>query len=167
MTDPRLREILAMLDPKPGVRLWHGGASPLGSLRGVPPEQARWKPTPDRHSIWEFALHIAYWDYAVRRVLQDGPIGGFPRSPANWPAVPARADAGAWATDRALLRTEQQKLIAAVRAFDPARLDEVAPGKKAYRFADLLHGIVMHDTYHAGQIQLMKRLYRARGKRGR
>jgi len=167
MTDPRLREILAMLDPKPGTRLWHGGASPLGSLRGVSHEQATWKPSPDRHSIWEFALHIAYWDYAVRRNLETGPIGGFPRSPANWPAVPARPDAKAWANDRTLLRSEQKKLIAAVRGFDPKRLDVVASRKKAYRFADLLHGIVMHDTYHAGQIQLMKRLYRARRTRGR
>ena len=31
-----------------------------------------------------------------------------------------------------------------------------------YRYLDLMHGVVMHDTYHVGQIQLLKRMYRVR-----
>ena len=83
MSDPRLTEILNLLDPEPGTRLWHGGASTLGCLRGVAAEQAMWKPHPDRHSIWELTLHLAYWKYAVRRHLDDSPLGSFPRSPSN------------------------------------------------------------------------------------
>jgi uncharacterized damage-inducible protein DinB len=159
MIDPRLSEILRMLDPEPGYRQWSGGATPLGSLRGVTAGQAAWKPTPERHSIWELTLHIAYWKYAVRRILEDGPRSGFARSPSNWPRVSEPADDRTWREDRALLRSEHRQLVEAARALDPGSLDERAPGSGMYRLADLLHGIVMHDAHHVGQIQLMKRMY--------
>ena len=57
-----------------------------------------------------------------------------------------------------LLRSEHERLVETVRALDPRRLDDEAPGSVAYRIADLLHGVVMHDTYHVGQIQLLKRM---------
>ena len=148
-----------MLDPEPGYSHWSGGATPLGSLRGITAGQAAWKPTPERHSIWELTLHIAYWKYAVRRILEDGPRGGFPRSPSNWPLVSEPADDQVWKEDRALLRAEHRQLVEAARTLGPGRLDGKAPGSGTYRLADLLHGIVMHDAYHVGQIQLMKRLH--------
>lgn len=163
--DPRLREILNLLDPPAGKRLWFGGASVAGCLRGVTPEQADWKPAPKRHSIWELTLHLAYWKYAVRRNLEALPQGAFPRSPSNWPAVPQPADAPHWTADRALLRSQHAQLVEAVRVFDPRRLDKPAPGSKAYRFVDLLFGIVSHDLYHVGQVQLLKRLYLTRRRR--
>lgn len=160
-SDRRLDYILETLDPPANKDLWFGGASPLGSLRGVSAEAAAWKPAPDRHSIWELALHVAYWRYAVRRLLLDEEKGGFPRSPSNWPDVPEPADADAWKEDLALCRAEEKRLLEAVRAVDPDRLDETPPGNDNRTVADLLMGIVMHDTYHTGQIQIMKRLYRA------
>jgi uncharacterized damage-inducible protein DinB len=159
MSNPRLEELLHLLSPEPGQRLWFGGASPLGCLRGVSPEQAAWKPSPSLHSIWELALHISYWKYAVRRNLDGSPAGGFPRSPSNWPQVPAPADQQAWKRDRALLKEEHDCLTAAAEALKPGHLDRMAPGSGTFRILDLLHGIVMHDAYHVGQIQLLKRWY--------
>jgi len=89
-------------------------------------------------------------------------MGGFPRSPSNWPSVPDVLDANTWDLDRALLKAEHQRLVAAVRAFDPKRLSARAAGSGTYRYVDLLYGIVMHDTYHVGQVQLLKRLYAKR-----
>ena len=158
MTDTRLDEAIRLLAPPRGRPLWAGGATPLGSLRGVSAEQAAWKPAPARHSIWELTLHVAYWKYAVRRKLDGSARGGFPRKPSNWPRVPEPADEEAWKEDRALLRDEHRLLVAAVEGFTPDRLDDA--GTATYRYADLIYGIAMHDAYHAGQIQLMKRLYR-------
>ena len=186
MSQPRIDDVLRVLDPAPGFRPWQGGASPVGSLRGVSEVEAAWRPALERHSIWELVLHIAYWKYAVRRRLVGGPSGAFPRSPSNWPAVPQPADAKAWKADRALLRDEHALVVEAIREFDPARYDEVAPGAAAgsgsgagsgsaagagsgvgsgsgTTFGDLIMGVVMHDTYHTGQIQLLKRLYASRG----
>ncbi len=50
-----------------------------------------------------------------------------------------------------------------MREFDSARLDDLAEGSETTTFADLILGAVLHDTYHAGQIQLMKRLATSQG----
>lgn len=163
VTDRRLEEALRHFHPPAGFKPWHGGASVLGSLRGVDPEVAAWKPWPDRHSIWELALHIAYWNYAVWRRLTGSEAGGFDRAPSNWPAVPDPPSADAWTADRRLVRKWHDRLRAELASFDPARLDDPA-GDSETSYADLITGIVLHDTYHAGQIQLMKRLARSRGR---
>jgi len=150
---------LGLFHPPPGQRPWHGGASALGALRGVDPDTAIWKPAPDRHSIWELALHIAYWNYAVWRRVGGEARGGFPRSPSNWPAPPTQIDASAWKRDRTLLRDYHDRLSEAMRAFDPGRLEESSGGRDGYTFGDLFMGAVLHETYHAGQIQIMKRIY--------
>jgi uncharacterized damage-inducible protein DinB len=79
--------------------------------------------------------------------------------------VPTPADEPHWKVDRALLRSEHARLVEAVRAFDPRRLDEAVPGSGNYRFVDLLFGIVSHDVYHVGQIQVLKRLYQTKRSR--
>jgi uncharacterized damage-inducible protein DinB len=163
MTDTRLDEALRHFHPPAGARPWHGGASVLGALRGVAPEVAAWRPYPDRHTIWDLALHIAYWNYAVWRRLTGSPQGGFPRAPANWPETPGAPDPEAWEEDRRLVREWHDQLLAALRVFDASRLDETAGGEGAVTYADLITGIVLHDTYHAGQIQLMKRLAASAG----
>lgn len=163
MSDGRLGEVLRALDPPAGYRPWHGGATVLGCVRGLDAEVAAWKPAPDRHSIWALTLHIAYWKYAVRRRLTGEEKGAFPRSPADWPAVPDPAAADAWAEDRRLLRDEHRRLVEAVRSFDAGRLDEKPEEDARWTFMELLSGIVEHDLYHTGQIQIMKRIHASTG----
>ena len=160
MSDSRVEEALLLLDPPSGVRLWFGGATLLGSLRGVDSQQALWRPSSGRRGIWELVLHLAYWKYAVRRVLEGGEKGGFSRKPANFPALPDPPSAAAWRRDRDLLRAEHERLLASVRSFDPNRWDQPTPGKGTYRFLDLVFGVVTHDVHHVAQIQLLKRLQR-------
>jgi len=45
-----------------------------------------------------------------------------------------------------------------VSTFDPSGLDETAGDGAKTTYADLITGIVLHDTYHAGQIQMLKRM---------
>ena len=162
MTDKRLQTISHLYHPPPGMSLWHGGASVVGSLRGVAHEQAAWKPAPDRSSIWELTLHVAYWKYAVWRRVVGGQESAFPRSPSNFPKVPEPSQE-AWAKDKRLLREYHDRLAEAIESFDPELLDRSSGGKGKYSFADLLFGVVLHDTYHAGQIQMLKRLYASLG----
>lgn len=162
-TDPRLSELLHLLSPPPGSRPWFGGASPLGCLRGVSLEASLWKPSSRGHSIWEQALHVAYWIYAVRRTLEGTPKGSFPRSPSNWPDLPDRPNDSSWRADRRLLKSEYAAFVSAVRALPSDILDEPAPGKGNYRTIDLLFGVVQHNTHHTAQIQILKRLCQSRG----
>jgi hypothetical protein len=162
MAAPSLDLLLWNLQPAPGRRNWHGGPSPVGALRGVSAEQAAWRPTPRRKSVWEVALHIAYWKYTVRRHLVRVPVPRFPRSPANFPAQPARIDAAAWVEDVALLRSEHERLVDAVRNLPERRLAQVPPQGRRWTYGELVLGIAAHDAYHTGQIQLLKRLWEDR-----
>ncbi len=159
MKDRRLEMTLGLFEPPPGTKLWHGGASVLGALRGVKPEEAAWKPAPDRHSIWDLTLHVAYYNYVVWRRITGAAHGGFPRSPSHFPEPPEEITAKSWKQDRALVREYHDLMLEAMRDFDPSRMDERYNERSDYTCSDLLMGIVMHDTYHAGQIQMVKRLY--------
>jgi uncharacterized damage-inducible protein DinB len=154
------------LHPASG-RSWHGGATPVGALRGVGAEQARWAPSPRRKSIWALALHIAYWNYAVRRQLEGGRRGEFPRGPSNWPRLPDTADDRAWAADVAVLREEHERLADAIDRFEPARLAQRPAEGKRWTYGEMILGIIAHDAYHTGQIQLLKRLWQERGSLSR
>jgi len=83
--------------------------------------------------------------------------------------VPDPADAKAWKADRALLHDENALVVEAIRGFDPALCDEPAPQmtgsgtESSTTFWDLIIGVVMHDTDHTGQIQVLKRLCASRG----
>jgi uncharacterized damage-inducible protein DinB len=124
---------------------------------------AAWSPYPDRHSIWALSLHVAYWNYAVRRRLTGEERGGFPRSPSDFPAVPDEPTEEAWRQDRRLVKDQHDLLADAVKHFDEDRWDEDDGGKSKTTYGELILGIVLHDTYHAGQIQMLKRLARSHG----
>jgi hypothetical protein len=156
--DARIRLLLEMVDQAFRAPAWHG--TPLsGALRGLTHRQALWRPRRGRHCIWEVALHTAYWKCMVRRRLLRDPEISFPRGPSNWPEVPAEPTARSWREDRALLEREHALLVGAISGFDPARL-----GRRGWRskWTNVAHiyGIASHDLYHAGQIQLLKRLWR-------
>jgi hypothetical protein len=63
------------------------------------------------------------------------------------------------------MRQEHERLVDAMRAFDPARLDESAGGTGSLTWADLFTGILLHTTYHAGQIKTLKGLAKGRRRR--
>jgi uncharacterized damage-inducible protein DinB len=153
--------LVEAIQPRPGRQGWHGGPTPLGALRGVTAEQARWKPSARRKSIWTLTLHIAYWKYAIRRLLDGSRRGAFPRGPSNWPE-PERLDDRSWAADVALLREEHDRLVRAVSAVDPEQLGRRPRTSRRWTYGELIVGIAMHDAYHTGQIQLVKRLWQER-----
>ena len=138
---------------------WHG--SPLSSiLEGVGHAQAAAKPIKAAHSIWELVLHIAAWKNEVRRRLSGAPaaepLGG------DWPAV-GELSAAAWQQARDHLELSHRLLVSAVRAlpetklFEPTNDDRDRAMGTGVTYYELLHGIVQHDVYHAGQIAILKK----------
>jgi hypothetical protein len=63
----------------------------------------------------------------------------------------------AWRGDVSNLQTYHQWLREAVAGLAPAELQRTPAGSKVSNLA-MLTGIAAHDVYHAGQIQLLKRL---------
>jgi hypothetical protein len=137
-------------------RSWHG-TNLFGSIRGMAPEQAAWRPGQGRHNVWEIIVHAAYWKYTVYRRLVDEARGSFPLRGSNWFLRPADGSAVELKADTRLLREFHDKLLTAVTQLNPRRLGERPPGSK-FAFRDLIVGVAAHDLYHAGQVQLLKRL---------
>lgn len=135
---------------------WHG-TNLRGSIRGVTAAQAVARPAPGRHNIQEEVVHCAYWKYAVWRNLTGAKRGSFPLKGSNWFARP-KADVRHWRADVALLDGTHRQLRQAIGRL--RERDLRAKGKGQFTKADLVAGITAHDLYHAGQIQLIKRLIR-------
>ena len=151
---PAVASLLQQLDEAFDVRSWHG-TNLRGSLRGLSPKVAAWRVSPRRHNIWELAVHAAYWKYAARRRLTGARRGDFPLSGSNWFPRPVKATAAAWQADLALLAEEHARLRAAIAKLRDSDLSRRL-GRGTVGF--LVRGVASHDLYHAGQIQLLKRL---------
>jgi uncharacterized damage-inducible protein DinB len=137
-------------------KAWHG-PNLRGAIRGLSAADAAWRPADDRHSIWELVVHAAYWKYAVRRRLTGDKRGSFAARGSNWFSRPDVPSESGWRDDVALLMAEHRRLMEAAAALDPRRLHAPARGS-GQTVATLLRGIAFHDVYHAGQIQLLKRM---------
>jgi uncharacterized damage-inducible protein DinB len=153
--------LLRNLDQAWEAKAWHG-TNLRGSLRGVKLDELGFRPGPGRNNIWELALHCAYWKYAVRRRLTGEKRGAFPLKGSNFFRRPqGEPTSAAWRADLELLVDCHTALRAVVADLPARRLGQRVRGSQ-YTVVDTVLGIAAHDLYHAGQIQLLKRLARQR-----
>lgn len=162
----RIGSLLGVIDRAYDHRSWHG-TNLRGAIRGLPAAVAARRPAPGAHNIWELVVHAAYWKYAVWRRLTGGRRGSFDLDGSNWFTRPdaSGADERTWRADVALLQATHAKLRRAIEDLGDADLTRVPTGATVSVF-DLVSGSAAHDLYHAGQIQLIKRLVSA-GKAAR
>jgi uncharacterized damage-inducible protein DinB len=135
---------------------WHGD-SLFEILDGVTAAQATARPIKNAHTIWELVLHIAAWDNAVLRRL--GGVAVELSDTQNFPTVTDKSET-AWRKALAEVQRVHDELVEAVSVLPDSRLDEIVPGKEGahYTFYYMLHGVVQHELYHAGQIALLKKM---------
>jgi hypothetical protein len=150
--------LLGLLDEAYNRAAWHG-PNLRGSIRGVTAREAALPPKAGCHNIWEIVLHAAYWKYTVRRRLSGEKRGSFILPGSNWFDRPIDRSEKAWRVDVALLDREHQLLRETVLSLKPQDLNHPARGSKTFA-RRLVAGIALHDVYHAGQIQLIKKLLR-------
>jgi uncharacterized damage-inducible protein DinB len=151
--------LLHVFDEAFDHRSWHG-TNLHGSIRGMSAAEACWRAKKERKNINEHVLHCAYWKYTVRRRMLGEKRGSFPLAGSNWFARPrdGKIDEVQWKSDVQLLVDTHRSLRQAIAALEPARLEDQAAGGVT-TILQLISGITAHDLYHAGQIQLIKRLY--------
>lgn len=155
---PEIALLLQNLDAAYDKAAWHG-PNLKGSVRGLRVAQAVWRPRPKRHNIAEIVVHATYWKYAVRRRLRGEKRGSFPLKGSNWFKLPARLTQSAWRDYVSLLDAEHATLREAVASLPVSRLNHKVAGSKVSN-ATLITGIAAHDVYHAGQVRLLKCLYK-------
>lgn len=158
-TPADLAQLLFTIDTAYDRVSWHG-PNLRGSLRGMTPALAAWRPAPERHNIWELIVHAAYWKYVAWRRLTGATRGSFPLAGSNFLARPAEQTRRALQSDLALLDEMHRMLREAAAGVHPLDLDRGSAQKSVTKRA-LLTGVAAHDLYHAGQIQLLKRMAKA------
>jgi DinB family protein len=158
MPHPEVNVLLSLIDQAFDHKSWHG-TNLKGSIRGLNSEVASWRPSPGRHNIWELVVHAAYWKYVVRRRLIGEKRGSFPLKGSNWFTRPSNleSDERAWKSEVSLLIETHRGLRDAIADLSGESLRYVPPDSKVSNL-ELITGIASHDLYHAGQIQLLKRL---------
>jgi len=156
MPDPRIALLLALIDEGFDRKAWHG-PNLRGSVRGLNARTAEQRPAPGRHNIWELTVHAAYWKYAVRRRLTGEKRGSFARPGSDWFSCPSPLTEAAWKDAVDLLVNEHRRLRQVVAALPASALSRSSKGSRQVN-ERLVYGIAAHDYYHAGQIQLVKRL---------
>ena len=154
--DERIKLLLDILDQAYNRKAWHG-TTLRGSVRGMSSKFALWRPSKNRHNIWEILLHCAYWKYIIRRRLTEDKDAVFPRKGSDWIHLPEVTDDKTWKRDLALLKDQHYLLREALLNLPPSKLYYVPKSGKIPNI-ETIYGISSHDLYHAGQIQLIKRM---------
>ena len=132
---------------------WHG-PSVKEALNGVTADKAAARPVAGAHSIWELVHHIAAWEALVRRRIEGEVIVDVPVE-EDWPRV-GDTNETAFIASLDELERGHNLLRETISRMNESRLEETVPGKD-YSLYVMLHGVVQHDLYHAGQIALLKR----------
>jgi uncharacterized damage-inducible protein DinB len=133
---------------------WHGPAV-QELLKGMSARQAAAQSIPAGHSIWEIVLHMTAWQDVARRRLVGELVIDLPPE-LDWPPVPDKSET-AWQQTVERLTQSKQQLYRAISQLDDERLSDPVPGKD-YSVYVLLHGVIQHNLYHAGQIAVLKKL---------
>jgi len=149
----RARHLGSSLERTVTGPMWHGPAL-AEVLKGITADRAAARPIGSAHTIWEIVLHVIAWAEIARARLQ-GESTSDPTPEQDWPPVTA-TDAAAWQRALERLGACHREIAADVRGLDDGRLDQKVANLD-YSVDVLLHGIVEHGTYHAGQIALLKK----------
>jgi uncharacterized damage-inducible protein DinB len=150
-----INRILDQMDRAFSGEAWHG-PSLLRIVEGISAENASKHVVPNAHSIWELVNHVSAWNTIVRRRLMGETVAV--TQEMDWPPV--------WeATDVAWKRSLEQ--LAECRALLRKVVAGLADDQLSERVADeeytnyfMLHGLIQHDLYHAGQIAILKKALR-------
>lgn len=130
------------------------GPSLCAVLRDVDNATAARRPVGVRHTIREIVAHVAAeLRYAVE--LINGTAGPWVDGQTTWPAVDDGSDT-TWALALVDLRLAHQGLCESVLGLNDADLDRRSD-VAGVSFYVLLHGVIQHTVYHAGQMRLLVR----------
>jgi uncharacterized damage-inducible protein DinB len=133
-------------------KAWHGPALDE-VLKDVSADKAAAKPIPNAHSIWELVLHVIAWERFVARRLAGEAIVEVPEN-ENFPTP--RSGEQDWQQTKTDLEAAHQQLREAIGRLTDANLDDIVSGLK-YSVYFMLHGVIQHNLYHAGQIAILKK----------
>jgi uncharacterized damage-inducible protein DinB len=148
-----MREIERILDQL--NRAWGGpswtGVAIRPLLDDLTEAQARAHPLPDAHSVIELAAHMSLWLDTVAYRLSGKPKEPTPEE--DW----RDGEQLSWAGMVEELENAHSHLSDAIARLTVDDLDKTVAGRD-YTTYVMLHGVIQHNLYHAGQIGLLKKV---------
>lgn len=152
MTPNRVGDVQAALRGAFVARGWHG-PSVLQSIQGLRAKKAKKRRAKASHSIHEVVDHLEYWEHvAIHYVRRGRPPK---RLRKDWTAPSL-----SFAKSVRRLRATHRVLVAAIATLKDADLERpvLTVSKRRLSLGQVLHGVAAHDSYHAGQIRLLRTL---------
>jgi uncharacterized damage-inducible protein DinB len=131
---------------------WHG-PSLMSVLDGISAENASKHPIRGAHSIWELVQHVAAWNTISQHRLAGETVEI--TTERDWPPVWEVSETN-WKRALEQLAESRRRLRDSVRKLTDDELEQKATGPDYTRY-QVLHGVVQHDLYHAGQIVMLKK----------
>lgn len=131
---------------------WHG-PSLLKTLDGTSIGEAKAKPLGERHNIWELVDHLAFWNETVAESLGQEKMPD-PSKVESWPETGTTESE--WEASIDHLRVSVHRLLEELADWTNEDLEQEVPGAN-YNFRQMLHGVVHHNLYHAGQIAILRK----------
>jgi hypothetical protein len=132
-----------------------GQPAVLVAIDGLTAAQASWKPSPQRHSIWQIVQHLTRW----KRAVYDDWHGMTPDyariDREDWPDV--TGDDAAWRGDVEDLKEISKKYKMFLQGLSDDDLGRTVPGL-GQPLALSIQEMGTHDIYHGGQIRYVRAL---------
>ncbi|MBZ5706105.1 MAG: DinB family protein [Acidobacteriia bacterium] len=143
----------------------HAHANPIACVEDVTAELAARLAQGFPHSIWEIVWHMNYWmEYEIKRIHGENPA--YPGHAAgSWPSdtFPDEPD---WSREvvrftalidelTGLARSDEETLDRPVRP--PTDVADPSHSGEPVTVLDVLWQTVVHNSYHVGQVALLRR----------
>lgn len=132
---------------------WYGD-SLLEILGNVTTEKALARPFSNALNIWELVLHLTFTEEIMRRRIEGETLKII--GSEDFPTVSETSET-AWKNAIRELKNSHEKLTETIKDLNDAQLDETVKGYDHSKYF-LLHGLIQHLIYHAGQIALIKKI---------
>jgi uncharacterized damage-inducible protein DinB len=147
-----IHRILDQMDRAFSGDAWHGPPL-MRLLDGVSAEDASKHIVPGAHSMWELVHHIGAWNSIVQHRLQGEKVDV--TTERDWPPV-WEVSEPAWKRALENLAESRSRLRQVAADVRDDQLDEKVGATTVTRY-QILHGVIQHDLYHAGQIAVLKK----------
>ncbi len=133
----------------------YAGPAVIELLSATSAPAAAAHPISNAHSIWQIVLHMTFWKRAVLCGLRGRAVTV--GKDQDWPAIIEFADEY-WDSACKELQDAHRELCEAVAKLPESALAVQVPGRD-FDVYFMLHGIVQHDMYHAGQIAMLRKSF--------
>jgi len=137
-------------------------ADPIGCLEDVPVELAGRKLEGCPHSIWQIVWHLNYWmDYDLRRI--EGAPPPYPaQAIKSWPSSAAPTSDEQWKDELQRFASLLDKLMTLAASSPEVLQRHVKPTHPSHEGRSssveaVLWQTVVHNSYHIGQVALLRR----------